>query len=183
MKKIIQKNIVNFWYSDKGRQCWYQSTPKLDQYILAKYESVWQGAINGDLQSWKASAEGCLALAIVLDQFPLNMFRGKLKSFSSLTQAIAIVHFAIECGFDQLISHDQVSFLYAPLMHSEDLVDQELSVKLFTQNNLIKNIRYAVHHRDIVKEFGRFPHRNAILERESTVQEVTYLNSRRAFKG
>ncbi|VAW80000.1 FIG027190: Putative transmembrane protein [hydrothermal vent metagenome] len=175
--------VIEFWFSGKGRGCWFNSTPELDGFIKSRYEYLWQSACNNHLLAWQNSAEGCLALAIIFDQFPLNMFRGLAESFSSESQAVAITHLAVESDFDKAISYEKLAFLYVPLMHSENLNDQELSVKLFTENKLSRNIRYAIHHRDLIKKFGRFPHRNIILGRESTVQEIEYLNSKQAFLG
>lgn len=148
-----------------------------------RFEPLWEAAVRGELDAWRGNPEGCLALAIILDQFPLNMFRGTAKSFSSERQAIAVAKQAIAHGFDQRIDPAQLAFLYMPLMHSEELTDQDLSVELFTAARLENNLRFAQHHRDIVRRFGRFPHRNAILGRPSTLQEIDYLNSKEAFKG
>ncbi len=180
---IKAADVIAFWFSERGRKCWFNSSPELDLYIRSRYESLWKSACNSPLLAWQGSAEGCLALAIILDQFPLNMFRGQAKSFSSESKAVAITHLAIANSVDKAVAHEKLSFLYVPLMHSEKLEDQELSVKLFTDNKLTKNIRYAVHHRDLIKKFGRFPHRNIILGRTSTAEELEYLKSKKAFLG
>jgi len=175
--------ILEYWYSDKVSKQWFSSTPELDQEIKEKYESLWESGLNGELDGWKSTAEGCLALIILLDQFPLNMYRGQANSFESEKKAIEIALYAIDKGFDKKIAIDKLSFMYVPFMHSEKLEHQNLSVKLFLNNNLTNNLRFAEHHREIVKKFGRFPHRNQTLGRESTELEIEYLNSKEAFKG
>lgn len=176
-------DIIDFWFSERMRKHWFNSTPEIDAELKTKFASLWQRAAAGELDTWMTSADGCLALCIVLDQLPLNMFRAQPKSFSTETQAVEVTLFAIEQGFDKQIAKDQLSFLFMPLMHSENSEHQDLSVKKFTEFDLTGNIRFAEHHRGIVKQFGRFPHRNAILGRDSSAKEVDYLNSKHAFNG
>ncbi len=182
-ESITLQSIIEYWYSDRIKSQWFNSTKELDQEIKINYEDIWEEAIKGKLISWKESAEGCLALVIILDQFPLNMFRGEVKSFSTEAMAIKITKLAIKNDFDKAIDKDKLAFLYMPLMHSENIEDQNLSVNLFKQAGLMDNWRFAKHHREIVKNFGRFPHRNKILQRESSRQEIDYLNSDNAFTG
>ena len=118
-----------------------------------------------------------------LDQFPLNMYRGKTKSFATESDAIKVAHHAITNNFDANLTKIKLPFLYMPLMHSENLKDQNLSVKLYKRAELESNFRFAEHHREIIKQFGRFPHRNKILGRQSTNEELEYLASPKAFKG
>ena len=177
------ESIITFWYSDNVKSKWFNSTEKFDKELKEHYEDVWKNAIRGDYQDWKNSAEGCLALAIIFDQFPLNMFRGEVESYSTESMSIKITKHAIENGFDQKINKDQVSFLYMPLMHSENMQDQDLAIELFEKAGLLDNAKFAKHHRNIIENYGRFPHRNKILQRESTQQELDYLNSKEAFTG
>jgi uncharacterized protein (DUF924 family) len=135
------------------------------------------------LDDWQQSATGSLALVIVLDQFPLNMFRGTAKSFSTGAQSRSVARSAIEKSYDQELPADQRSFLYMPFMHSEDLDDQAFGVELFSQPGLENNLRFAKHHYGIIERFGRFPHRNEILARESSEAEIKYLNSKQGFHG
>lgn len=175
--------IINYWYSDRIRKHWFASTPELDQEIKTKYEPIWQQAAGGKLEEWNNTPDGCLALVIVLDQFPLNMFRGTAKSFQTESKAIEVTISAINSGFEKKLDKDKLSFLFMPLMHSEEIEHQDLSVKLFGEYDLGNNLRFAQHHRDIIKRFGRFPHRNNILMRKNTREETEYLNSKHAFKG
>ena len=111
------------------------------------------------------------------------MFRGEVKSFQTEQQAIEVTLKAIDNGFDKGLSEEKLSFLLMSLMHSEKLEEQDLSVKLFKAHSLTDNLNFAEHHRNLIKEFGRFPHRNAILGREDTPEEADYLVSKRAFTG
>ena len=177
------KEILDFWFSDGVKSKWFNSTPELDGEIRLKYLNLWQQAKENELVQWQETAEGCLALAIILDQFPLNMFRGDKRSFETESMAIKVAKKAIKNNFDQSLEKSKRAFLYMPLMHSENIKDQDLSVDLFEKAGLMENWRFAKHHREIVKQFGRFPHRNVILQRESSQDEIDYLNSDSAFKG
>ncbi|MCB1620704.1 MAG: DUF924 domain-containing protein [Thiothrix sp.] len=175
--------ILDFWYHPPMSEHWFSSTPEIDQTIRTRYEALWEQARQGRLGHWQQTAEGCLALCIVLDQFPLNMFRGEPRSFSTEQLAVAVTRAAVARGLDRQLPKEQVAFLYLPLMHSEHMADQDESVRLFETSGLEHNIRFARHHRNIVATYGRFPHRNAILGRTSTAAEISYLNSDQAFKG
>jgi uncharacterized protein (DUF924 family) len=177
------QQIIEYWYAEEMRSHWFASTSALDNLIRDRYETLWEQAAVGQLDTWKETPEGCLALAIILDQFPLNMFRNQAKSFATEGQAIEVTLFALDQGFDKQISSDKLEFLIMPLMHSEKLTHQDLAVTLFAQYDLADNLRFAQHHRDIIRRFGRFPHRNAILGRDSTEQELAYLQSKEAFQG
>jgi len=180
---VAPQEIIDYWYSPRLQPHWFNSTREIDREIAERYGALWEEAVGGGLDSWMATPQGCLALTILLDQFPLNMFRGDRRCFSSEAQAIAVAKNGIDNGLDKLIERDHLTFLYMPLMHSEDLEDQENSVKLFRAAGLQENAEFAEHHREIVRRFGRFPHRNEILGRESTEKEVEYLNSNEAFRG
>lgn len=177
----IAKEIINFWYSDRIKNQWFASTPELDKEILEKYEKIWEKASLGELDEWSNDPEGCLALVIILDQFPLNMFRDQAKSFRSERKAVEVALKASKNKFGQKIDKEKLAFLFMPLMHSEDLAEQDMAVKLFREYNLDDNIGYAEHHREIVRKFGRFPHRNKILGRDSTEEEIAYLASGKTF--
>ena len=177
------QDLLDFWYSERISARWFASTPALDDEIRARFEGLWQRGRAGQLATWEASPEGALALAIVLDQLPLNMFRGQPGAFSTEQQAVTVTKAAIQNGFAALLPQERVAFLFMPLMHSENLADQDLSVECFRGAGLENNVRFAEHHRGIVRRFGRFPHRNALLGRVSTPEELAYLASPEAFKG
>jgi len=175
--------LLEFWYTEPMNKHWFNSTQEIDQLILGRYESLWRKGVAGELNDWKLTADGCLALILLFDQLPLNMFRGTIESFATEALSIEITLYGIEQGFDKQLSESRLSFFYMPLMHSELMEHQNLSVEKFEQAGLKGNIRFARHHRDIVEKFGRFPHRNEILGRQSTQAELEYLSSEDAFKG
>jgi len=175
--------LLEFWYAPAMRKRWFASTPELDAEIRERFEPLWRRARAGELDAWLDHPDGALALVIVLDQLPLNMYRGEPEAYATAAQAVAATRRAIAAGHDRHIPLDRLAFLYLPLMHSEDLADQDLSVERFTAAGLTDNLRWAEHHRDLVRRFGRFPHRNRILGRESRPEELAYLASDQAFKG
>ena len=175
--------VLNFWFSEPMKSHWFNSTPEIDTLIKDKFEFLWQYAADDNLVTWQDTPEGCLALCIVLDQFPLNMFRNQAIAFSTEQHAVMVAKHAIIEDFDQKIDKERLSFLFMPLMHSENIDDQDLCVAKFEAAGLDDNARFANHHRDIIKSYGRFPHRNEPLCRESSPEEIAYLNSEAAFKG
>lgn len=185
MAKEIESplSVLDFWFSPRVKKLWFQSTPAFDREVRERFEPLFQLAMNGQLGPWQQDAEGSLALVIVLDQFPLNMYRGEGRSFSGGGPALAAANDAIEKGFDKKLPRDRLAFLYLPFMHSEKLSDQDRSVELFEKAGLSENINFAHHHREIVRRFGRFPHRNAPLGRASTAEETAYLASKEGYLG
>lgn len=175
--------VLDFWFSDRVRSRWFHSTPQLDREIRERFESLWREGAAGRLDHWADTAEGALALTILLDQLPLNMFRGRPESFSTEAAARAVADAAVARGLDRDLGPDQRAFLYMPFMHSEDAADQERSLELFSRPGLEHNGKWARHHRDIIARFGRFPHRNTILGRESTPEEQAWLDSDDAYRG
>ena len=170
-------DIISFWFSAPMNQHWFSSNETIDAKIRNDYEDTWMAASRGELDGWQSSAEGCLALAIVLDQFPLNMYREDGRRYSTEQKAVKVTLYAVEQGLDQELSDEQKAFLYMPLMHSEDMKHQDLSVQLFEAAGLEENLKFARHHRDIVQRFDRFPHRNEHLGRNSTPEEIEWLSS------
>ena len=169
--------VLDFWFSGSSSRHWFNSTPDLDQDIRERFEGIWQLARDGALSVWEQTPSGALALVIVLDQFPLNMYRGQALSFRTEKQARAVAERAIERGFDRRLAGERLAFLYLPFMHSESLADQDRSVALYSKAGLEKNLGFALGHRDIIRRFGRFPHRNRILGRESSAEELAWLTS------
>lgn len=169
------REILDFWFSDSSKALWFNSTEAFDAEIRERYENIWGLARAGVYDHWEQDAEGALALVIILDQFPLNMFREDARQYSTEAHAREVARHAIENGLDQQLSAAQKAFLYLPFMHSESLEDQDYSVALYENAGLEDNLRFARHHREVVQRFGRFPHRNEVLGRNSTEQEIEYL--------
>lgn len=177
------QEILDFWFSEDVRRKWFRSTPELDRDIRLRFEETWRAGAAGELAHWEATASGALALVILLDQFPLNMYRGEARSFSSEEAARAVADRALARALDAELTPEGRAFLYMPFMHSESLSDQDRSVALYEAAGLEDNLRFARHHREIVRRFGRFPHRNGPLGRPSTEEEIRYLQSKEGFHG
>lgn len=184
MNRLIDSDdILAFWFSEPVAKLWFNSTPEFDDDIKYRFESVYLDAKQGKYDNWMDTAQGCLALVLLFDQFPLNMYRGKKDCFATEARSREVARYALAKHFERQLSDKQKTFLYMPFMHSEEIEDQNRSVELFEKANLTNNLRFAHHHRDIVKHFGRFPHRNQILGRQSTEAELAYLKSKDAFHG
>lgn len=177
MSQTLITEINEFWFSDEVSALWFKSTNEFDAQLKERYELVWQQASDGLLDHWKESAEGALALVIILDQFPLNMFRGLGKCYSTEAKSRETASYAIEKNLDRYLTNKQKAFLYLPYMHSESLKDQQKGIDLFEAAGLDDNARFAHHHFGVVERFGRFPHRNDELGRESTNEEIAYLKT------
>lgn len=177
------EDIVGFWFAKSAQALWFNATPEFDQDLRERFLTTYRAAAAGQLADWEHTPTGALALTIVLDQFPLNMFRGQPESFATEATARAVADRAIARGFDERLTPSERMFLYLPFMHSETLADQERSVQLFEPLGLKESLYFACHHRDLIGRFGRFPHRNAILGRNNTDEELAYLASPEAFHG
>ena len=178
---ITPSDVLDYWFSEKSKQFWFASTPQVDNEIKLRFESVWEKAAEGEYSQWRETADGSVALIVILDQLPLNMFRSDPKGFQTESMAVEVALNAINNGFDEELNDEKLLFLFMPLMHSENIDHQNLQVYLFDKYNF--NLEFSKHHRDLVKKFGRFPHRNEILGRMSTMEELDYLLSDNAFKG
>ena len=180
------KEILDFWFGKpedsgygKPRKFWFIKDEELDQIIKSRFTEIHQQAAMGNLDSWREQPLSCLALIIVLDQFSRNMFRGLPQAFATDAQALNYSQYAIAKIFDSQLLPVQRWFIYLPFEHSEDLADQEKSVQLCTtltdEDDSQSYIDYAYKHFEVIKKFGRFPHRNKILGRENTPEEIEFL--------
>jgi uncharacterized protein (DUF924 family) len=178
-----QDEILNFWFVETTPKQWFQKSEEFDQLIIDEFSKIYVMALKGYCDSWIKDADGCLALILIFDQFPRNMFRGKPESFLTDDRALSISRHAIKHGFDQVLTPLKRRFLYLPFEHSENLADQERAVKLFEsmKEDDPMGYEYAKRHLDVIKKFGRFPHRNEILGRISTADEILYLRENGGF--
>jgi uncharacterized protein (DUF924 family) len=168
--------IIEFWLDEVGPKRWYDDSAELDNTIRERFMETWEAAQEGKLESWECSREGALALLIVLDQFPRNMFRDDGRSFASDARALALAKKAIGKGFDKQTNLPERIFFYMPMMHSENSVDQEHSVRLIKMNmGETAYLKHARVHREVIRKFGRFPYRNDALGRRTTDDEANYL--------
>ena len=175
----IAKEIVTFWVDEVGPKGWYLVDEALDQQIRDRFEPVWQDAREGGCGLWLTDPRGALAYLILTDQFSRNMFRGDAKSFATDKSARAVAKAAIDRDWDRTIAEPARQFFYMPLMHSETLVDQDRAVRLIHKRmpeNGASTLQHAKVHRAIIRQFGRFPFRNAALGRRSTQAEQQFLD-------
>jgi uncharacterized protein (DUF924 family) len=173
---VTPTEIITFW-REAGYERWYKKDDAFDAEIRRRFLATWNAALAGQRDDWQDSDDGTLALLIVLDQFPRNMFRGDPRTFASDPKAREVADRAIARGVDQRLDSVMRQFVYLPFEHSEDLADQQRSVALFKALGDAENLRYAEVHEDIIRKFGRFPHRNQVLGRTTTEAEAAFLNS------
>lgn len=169
-------DVVRFW-RDAGEKRWWEKNADFDRAIVTRFMPTWEAASRGELASWEATDEGALALIIVLDQFPRNMFRNDPQTYATDGLALQVATRAIEKGIDARIDKELQQFVYMPFMHSEELTHQERCVDLFRSAGNTFNLKFAIDHADIVRRFGRFPHRNKVLGRETTADEQAFLDN------
>ncbi len=172
---VAPAEILAFW-RDVGPNRWYSRDDDFDAEVCGRFLGVWQAAIGGELASWEESDDGALALVIVLDQFPRNIFRGHAGTYASDALARGVAHRAIGRGVDIRADPALREFFYLPFMHSEELTDQQRCIELLRQSGLTDNLKWAEHHAEIIRRFGRFPHRNDILGRATTPEEQAFLD-------
>lgn len=171
---LSPSDILTFW-RNAGSERWYTKDEAFDQELRDRFMAVWEAARDGKLGSWQNTDDGALALLIVIDQFPRNMFRNDPRAFSTDSLARDVATKVIKEGRDLRIEPALRQFLYLPFEHSEAMADQERSLALFRQLGDELTTKYAEIHADIIRQFGRFPHRNAVLGRSTTPEEAAFL--------
>jgi uncharacterized protein (DUF924 family) len=173
---ITQDEVLDFWFTGDPavlRMQWFRKNPEFDA-ACSRFAGALRDAKAGAFDHWTATPRGALALIILLDQFSRNLHRNSPEAFAADAKARGIARVAVARGFDRMIGTIERMFLYLPFEHSEDLADQDESVRLFTSLGE-EMIRHAEGHRQVIRRFGRFPHRNAALGRVSTPDELAYL--------
>lgn len=171
--------VIDFWIHEIGEAGWYAGTARIDAMVRDRFADLWHEAMEGGLGPWLMSPRGALAYLIVTDQFPRNIFRDDPRAFASDAIARAAAKLAIEKGWDMEISEPERQFFYLPLMHAENLVDQDRSVEMFATRmpeTGAENLLHAKAHRDVIRRHGRFPTRNAALGRANSPEEDRYLS-------
>lgn len=175
MRLAQPAEVIAFWFDALSPKDWYGAPPRVDAEIKAGFAETYGALKDAVPEDRRMSAQGLRAAILVLDQFPRNMFRGRLQAFATDQQALALAKEAIARRLDLALPPKQRAFLYMPFQHCEDLADQTRSVELFEALGNPGSLDFASRHRDIVARFGRFPHRNAILGRTSTDEEIAFL--------
>jgi uncharacterized protein (DUF924 family) len=179
------EEVLDFWFGREGepgygefREAWFRKNPEFDQRVRERFQELYEAAARSDLDAWRDEARSCLALVILLDQIPRNMFRGDPRSYATDRKAQEVAEYAVDRALDRELPAFQRMFLYMPFMHSEDLEHQRRSVELFRVlggDGEGDSSDYAVRHMEIIERFGRFPHRNEVLGRQTTAEEAEFL--------
>ncbi|MEM6664820.1 MAG: DUF924 family protein [Pseudomonadota bacterium] len=173
---IMPNDIITFW-SAAGPEKWFTKDEAFDGEIAANFGSTFEMAARGELDHWAGSATGALALVLVLDQFPRNLFRDSARAFATDEKALLIADRAIADGHDHTIEGNLRRFLYMPFMHAEDMDHQNRCIALCEADGDTEGVKYARIHAEIIEKFGRFPHRNPVLGRKTTPSEQAFLDA------
>ena len=168
-------DVVGFW-RNAGPPKWFKKSAAFDEAIRLKFEPSHHRAARGEYDAWGESAEGTLALLLLLDQFPRNLFRNSAHAFATDPKARSIARGAVERGFDRQVDAALRNFFYLPFEHSEDLADQDYGLALCAEAGDADSVKWAGLHRDIIARFSRFPHRNGALGRATTADEQEFLD-------
>lgn len=169
--------VLRFWFEELKEQDWFSSSAQVDDICRARFGDIYAALKEDPPAAESADARTLLAAVLVFDQFPRNIFRKTPDAYATDANALTLARQAVESGKDRALPEKQRHFLYMPFMHSEDLTAQAQSVRLFTDLGIEEGVKYARHHHDVVERFGRFPHRNAILGRRSTPEELEFLKT------
>jgi uncharacterized protein (DUF924 family) len=174
-EKPAPKDIIQFWFSPETQPHWFLASEAFDASVRERFGALSELANAGELDDWAKTPEGSLALILLLDQIPRNIRRHTAQAFSSDVKALTLAKEAISAGFDMRVGKDERLFFYLPFQHAEDFAIQDEAVRLVEALGNEEHTNYARRHRDIIRRFGRFPHRNAQLGRTSTEVEIEFL--------
>lgn len=172
---ITYRQIINFWFEETDKLNWFVQNDEFDNLIKSKYAQIHQKAVKCELYHWRNDIKGRLAEIIIVDQFSRNMFRGSALSFAYDSLALALSQEAILSGESEKLTKIERNFLYMPFMHSESSKIHGLAIDLYEKNGDESSFEYEGKHKKIIDKFGRYPHRNKILNRESTKEELSFL--------
>ena len=175
MTTQAMEDVLTFWFTTLSSSDWYKKSEELDRRITDQFETTLKQVVAGETSDWRDKPEGRLAEIIVLDQFSRNMYRDTPAAFESDPLALALAQEAVRCGADRVLEDTRRAFLYMPFMHSESREIHEIALYLFDQPGLENNYNFEVKHKEIIDRFGRYPHRNEILGRESSAEELEFL--------
>ncbi|WP_201745085.1 DUF924 family protein [Aidingimonas lacisalsi] len=175
MNDMTAQTVLAFWFEELSPKQWFIKDETLDRTITERFSTLLEAAIRGECWRWRQSAQGRLAEVLVLDQFSRNIYRDTPGAFAQDPQALVLAQEAVVRKVDRHLEPSERAFLYMPFMHSESLLMHDEALRLFDQPGLEDNLRFEHRHREIIERFGRYPHRNAILGRESTEEERCFL--------
>ncbi len=168
--------VIDFWFKETEPSLWWKKDESFDALLLKRFSEIHTQAAQCELFEWREEPQGRLAEIIVLDQFSRNMFRDSALAFASDSMALALSQEAIACAADKALTPVQRSFLYMPFMHSESLRIHAVAVELFNENGIKSNLDFEHKHKGIIERFGRYPHRNSVLGRQSSAEEIEFLS-------
>ncbi len=171
----MHNTILQFWFQEISPLQWWKVAPEFDAQITNRFSAIHEQASRAELFAWRAEPKGRLAEIIVLDQFSRNMYRGTARAFAADTLAVALSQEAVACGADAALSPDERVFLYMPYMHSESKAIHAVAERLFQEKAPASNHNFELRHKAIIDRFGRYPHRNTALGRETTAEEAAFL--------
>jgi uncharacterized protein (DUF924 family) len=169
------RTVLDFWFEEIEPAAWWKKDPAFDALIVRRFSALFDSARASELYRWRESAEGALAEIILLDQFSRNMFRDTPEAFAQDPMALALAQEAVKREFDKPLPPIQRVFMYLPWMHSESRLIHEEALRLYQALGLQSNLDFEIKHKAIIDRFGRFPHRNAVLGRTSTAEEIAFL--------
>ena len=173
----MPQTVLSFWFEEIEQSQWWKKDLAFDRLVKERFGRLHQQAVKCELYEWRKTAKGRLAEIIVLDQFSRNIFRDSSLAFSNDSLALALAQEAVSAKADLELSAVENSFLYMPYMHSESLAIHNVALNLYRKNGIESNYDYEVKHREIIEKYGRYPHRNSILGRASTSEELEFLNT------
>ncbi|WP_158129149.1 DUF924 family protein [Vibrio fluvialis] len=171
----MYQSVLTFWFNELTPEMWWKKDVSLDDQIRDRFTPLYEQAVKGELFHWRQCPQGALAEVIVLDQFSRNIFRDTPKAFAQDPQALTLAQFAIEKGFHKQLTKSEQVFLYLPFMHSESRLIHAAAMDLYSELGEQVNLDFEMQHKAIIERFGRYPHRNAILGRQSTAEELEFL--------
>lgn len=174
---VSQQDVLRFWFDELKPAQWWEVDAAVDETIRNRFSALHAAAAAGELHEWRATADGRLAEIIVLDQFSRNIHRGTPGAFASDGIALVLAQEAVAAGVDQTLPVERVAFLYLPYMHSESAHIHELAERLYQRPGLEMNYKFELAHKVIIDRFGRYPHRNQILGRTSSPEEIEFLKT------
>ena len=175
MKAQTADDVLNFWFRELDSTDWFKKNPHVDQLMNERFKELLKRASRGELAGWRETPEGRLAEILLLDQFSRNIYRDTKKAFENDALALSLSQEMIDLGLDQGFPPEKKAFIYLPFMHSENIADHRRALELFSQDGLEENLDFENKHLQILETFGRYPHRNKILGRKSTAQEIEFL--------
>lgn len=171
----MYQSVLTFWFNEITPEMWWQKDTALDDQIRDRFLPLHEQAVKGELFHWRQCPQGALAEVIVLDQFSRNIYRGRREAFVNDPLALALSQFAIEKGYNKQLTREEQVFLYMPFMHSESRLIHAAAVDLYSELGQQGNLDFEVRHKVVIDRFGRYPHRNSILGRISSTEEIEYL--------